>query len=193
MAELTEKEKDELKIIENLLNNINLGTAKAAIGRIFVGLMQRVQTLEDAGGDGSSETVTWETLTGKPSTFPPRIGTTANDAKAGNYAPPAASTTVAGVVQIGTGALQAAPGNHSHAAATTSVAGFMSATDKDKLDKIAASATANDTDANLKSRSNHTGTQAISTISGLQAALDAKATSASLDLLAARVTALETP
>lgn len=39
--------------------------------------------------------------------------------------------------------------------------------DKNKLDLIAAGATANDTDANLKDRANHTGTQAASTITGL--------------------------
>ncbi|WP_082921149.1 hypothetical protein [Rhodococcus sp. HS-D2] len=49
--------------------------------------------------------------------------------------------------------------------------------DKSKLDGVAPGATANDTDANLKSRSNHTGTQAISTVSGLQTALDGKAAS----------------
>lgn len=31
--------------------------------------------------------VTWDTLEGKPSTFPPTIGTTATTAKAGNYQP----------------------------------------------------------------------------------------------------------
>lgn len=43
-----------------------------------------------------------------------------------------------------------------------------------KLNGIATGATANDTDANLKNRANHTGTQAIATVSGLQTALDAK-------------------
>lgn len=52
-------------------------------------------------------------------------------------------------------------------AATTSLKGLMSSTDKTKLDGIASGATANDTDANLKSRANHTGTQAASTITGL--------------------------
>ena len=47
---------------------------------------------------------------------------------------------------------------------------FTSA-DKSKLDGIAANATANSTDSQLRERSTHTGTQAISTISGLQAAL----------------------
>lgn len=44
-----------------------------------------------------------------------------------------------------------------------------------KLGGIEEGATANDTDANLKNRANHTGTQAISTVSGLQTALDDKA------------------
>jgi len=43
-------------------------------------------------------------------------------------------------------------------------ASFLTA-DETKLDGIAASATANDTDANLKARANHTGTQIMSTIS----------------------------
>lgn len=47
--------------------------------------------------------------------------------------------------------------------------------DKTKLDGISTWATANDTDANLKNRSNHTGSQSISTITGLQSSLDAKA------------------
>ena len=49
--------------------------------------------------------------------------------------------------------------------ATTSEAGLLSATDKTKLDGVATGATANDTDANLKNRANHTGTQTASTIS----------------------------
>lgn len=58
--------------------------------------------------------------------------------------------------------------------ATTSLKGLLSAADKTKLDGIATSATANSSDATLLARANHTGTQAISTVTGLQAALDAK-------------------
>ena len=47
--------------------------------------------------------------------------------------------------------------------------------EKNKLAGIATGATANATDAQLRDRSTHTGTQAITTISGLQAALDGKA------------------
>jgi hypothetical protein len=70
-------------------------------------------------------------------------------------------------------------GGSLHANATTSVAGFMSSGDKTKLDGIATGATANATDAQLRDRATHTGSQAISTVTGLQAALDAKANAAS--------------
>lgn len=51
--------------------------------------------------------------------------------------------------------------------ATSTVAGLMSNSDKAKLDGIAANATANASDAQLRARSSHTGTQAASTIEGL--------------------------
>jgi GDSL-like Lipase/Acylhydrolase family len=57
---------------------------------------------------------------------------------------------------------------------TTTVNGLMLSTDKTKLDGIAVNATANATDAILKDRANHTGVQAISTVTGLQTALDTK-------------------
>ena len=48
------------------------------------------------------------------------------------------------------------------------------AVEQDKLAGIADGATANQTDAYLLARANHTGTQAIATIAGLQSALDSK-------------------
>lgn len=60
------------------------------------------------------------------------------------------------------------------AAATTSLAGVMVSADKAKLDGIATGATANATDAQLRDRATHTGVQAISTVTGLQTALDGK-------------------
>ncbi|WP_281915021.1 hypothetical protein [Caldimonas thermodepolymerans] len=68
-----------------------------------------------------------------------------------------------------------AEASHGHPQATTSTPGFMSADDKLKLDGIAVGATANSPDATLLNRANHTGTQAISTVAGLQDALDSKA------------------
>jgi len=58
--------------------------------------------------------------------------------------------------------------------ATATNAGLQSPSDKSKLDGIANGATANQTDAYLLSRANHTGTQPISTVTGLQSALDTK-------------------
>lgn len=49
---------------------------------------------------------------------------------------------------------------------------YTAVADKTKLNGIAAGATANSPNATLLARANHTGTQAISTVSGLQAAVD---------------------
>lgn len=56
--------------------------------------------------------------------------------------------------------------------ATTSLKGLMSSADKTKLDGIATGATANATDADLRDRSTHTGTQTASTISDFSEAVD---------------------
>lgn len=53
----------------------------------------------------------------------------------------------------------------------------LNALDKVKLNGITAGATVNSTDAALRDRNTHTGAQAISTVTGLQTALDAKAPS----------------
>jgi hypothetical protein len=52
-------------------------------------------------------------------------------------------------------------------AATTGAAGSMSSADKTKLDGIASGATANATDSQLRDRATHTGTQDVSTVTGL--------------------------
>ena len=53
-------------------------------------------------------------------------------------------------------------------------AGLFTAAQKTKLDGIATAATANSSDATLLDRANHTGSQAISTITSLQTSLDNK-------------------
>jgi hypothetical protein len=68
-----------------------------------------------------------------------------------------------------------ADAGHAHANATTSAPGFMSGEDKTKINGIAAGATKNDTDANLKNRANHSGVAPMSSIDGLQTALAGKA------------------
>lgn len=75
---------------------------------------------------------------------------------------------------ISTAVQTALNGKASTAVATTSVNGLLAFADKVKLDGIAAGATANATDSSLRDRATHTGSQAISTVTGLQAALDAK-------------------
>lgn len=53
---------------------------------------------------------------------------------------------------------------------------WSSSTDKTKLDGISTQATKNASDAQLRDRATHTGTQPVSTITGLQGALDSKIT-----------------
>lgn len=60
--------------------------------------------------------------------------------------------------------------------ATTSVAGLQSAADKTKLNGIATGATANSSDAQLRDRATHTGSQTASTISDFNTAADARIT-----------------
>lgn len=67
-----------------------------------------------------------------------------------------------------------ADSNHTHDNATTSDSGFMSNLDKTKLDGIANSATANQSDSFLRNRTNHTGTQPSSTISDFNTVVDTR-------------------
>lgn len=66
------------------------------------------------------------------------------------------------------------PGNDVSVLAETATAKIMTGAERTKLAGIAAGATANATDADLRNRATHTGAQAISTVTGLQAALDAQ-------------------
>lgn len=75
--------------------------------------------------------------------------------------------------------------------ATTTTAGKMSAADKAKLDGIAAGATVNDTDLNLKNRDNHTGTQLAETISDFAATVRGVALSGLSLVSAAAITATD--
>lgn len=57
---------------------------------------------------------------------------------------------------------------------------LMTAAESAKLGSVATNASANSSDAFLLNRANHSGTQAIATVSGLQTALDGKASSISV-------------
>ncbi len=90
-------------------------------------------------------------------------------------------------VLLGTLDTSKAAVGHGHSLATSSTPGFLSASDKQKLDSIIFGATQNSADSFLLSRVNHTGTQPISTISGLQAELNTKASESHNHLLATSV------
>jgi hypothetical protein len=78
-------------------------------------------------------------------------------------------------------------------------AGFMAGADKQKLDGIAAGATANDTDVNLRDRTTHTGSQPASTISDLASVVQAyrldqfASPTASLSVANQKITNLASP
>ncbi len=72
------------------------------------------------------------------------------------------------------GDLRYSPLGHTHPNATSLTSGFLSNTDKAKLDGVAPGATVNSSDAALRDRSTHTGTQGASTISDLGEAIDAR-------------------
>ncbi len=90
----------------------------------------------------------------------------------------AAADPHSGYLTAAEGAAAYAPLSHvgagggAHANASGSAAGFMSAADFTKLADVATGATANSTDAALRDRSTHTGTQASSTISDFSEAVD---------------------
>lgn len=141
--------------------------------------------IDEVPGGGDSTPVTVDTLTGATATGKALMKAASQEA--------ARTTIGAGTsnLAIGTTAQTAKAGNYTPPVVTTSANGLMLAADKVKLNGIAENATANSTDAQLRDRSTHTGTQAMSTITGLEAALDTKATEAALALLEARIEALE--
>jgi hypothetical protein len=74
--------------------------------------------------------------------------------------------------EVTAAALGGAASGHGHAKASADAAGFMSAADKSKLDAIAAGAKANATNAELRDRATHTGTQSAATIADLAEPVD---------------------
>lgn len=115
---------------------------KQAAGSYLTGESDPVFSASPAGGITSGQVSNWNTAFSW-----------------GNHAS-------AGYVSTATLAAHIGTGGAAHANATGSVAGFMSAADKTKLDGVASGATQNATDAALRDRATHTGTQAFSTITG---------------------------
>ena len=101
----------------------------------------------------------WSSVTGKPSTFPPET--------------PQAISHITGL-QSALDGKQAAGSYQPLATVLTNTTASFTTAQETKLSGIATGATANDTDANLKNRANHTGTQAASTISDFNSAARAQ-------------------
>lgn len=153
-------------------------------------------------GGSSVAAVDWANVNGKPLVFAPAIHNHATsdvlglqdalDGKADSlHAHPAtgiSDSTAAGRSMLT--AADAAAQTALLSVATASVNGLMPASDKSKLDGVSSGATANATDAALRDRSTHTGTQPVGTITGLAAI----ATSGSAtDLSAGEVPAARMP
>lgn len=136
---------------------VNLGTYSLTAGLVNLPAGGKIITagsgsLEKAGTDNYLQLVTsGDSVT----TIPPGTRTLAALSNANTWT---ANQTVNGNILV-----------------TGTVDGRDVSVDGTKLDGIAAGATVNSTDATLLARANHTGTQAISTVTGLQTALDSKA------------------
>lgn len=116
------------------------------------------------GPTGPAGTTTWSGITGKPSTFPADLSGpqtfTGDDASTGSINGSAAYFTTLVFSDV-----------------TSQTSAFTTAL-RTKLNGIATGATANATDAQLRDRSTHTGTQAAGTITGLAASATTDTTNA---------------
>lgn len=143
----------------------------AAIGS---GLTLSGGTLTASGGGSPA----WADITSKPTTvsgFGITDAVTTSDARLTDSREWSASTVTQADAEAGTATARVA---WTVQRVWQALAAWWAASAmKTKLDGIAVGATANATDAQLRDRSTHTGSQAISTVTGLQTALDGKAAS----------------
>lgn len=127
------------------------------------------------GPAGSGGPTAWDDITGKPTTFP--AGGGAGGVLSGTFPNPGFAVDMATQGELD--ALASATTAALSGKVDTVVGKGLSTEDytsaeKTKLAGIATGASANSADATLLARTNHTGEQAISTVTGLQTALDAK-------------------
>jgi len=151
------------------------------------------QAIAALGGAGGSE---WGGITGTLSAQTDLQ--TALDGKqvsgsyqaAGSYAAASHGHVIADVtgLQAAIDGKQAAGSYQPLATVLTNTTASFTTAQETKLSGIATAATANSADATLLSRANHTGSQAISTVTGLQTALDGKQASGSYQPLATVLT-----
>ena len=163
---------ERLVIVEDDTARFELTTSQAQNGDVVkvtsTGKMYYVKDqneLDNANGyeefaAGTAASVSWNNITGKPSTFTPSTHTHpyAGSASAGGPANSVANAltislngtsqgayngSAAKSINVTPASIGAATSGHTHNAATTSAAGFMSAADKAKLDGISISADAN--------------------------------------------------
>lgn len=124
-------------------------------------LRGRVTALESGGGGGGA--AVWGGITGLLSAQLDLTAALAGKQPVGSYLTGNQAITLSGDASgSGSTAIAVTIGNASGASK-----GLMSAADFTKLGGISAGATVNSTDAFLLSRANHTGTQAVGTITGL--------------------------
>lgn len=160
--------------VTNLQTTLD-GKAAAAHTHTSANITDWTEATQDVIGStikaGANVTVAYDDTAGTMT-----INSTATGGSATNLGNTPAVSTIALTSSSGTGTTLPS--------ATTSLAGVMTGADKTKLDGIASGATANATDAQLRDRSTHTGTQATSTVTGLDAALAGKAADSSVVHLA---------
>ncbi|MCW1932604.1 hypothetical protein [Pararhodobacter zhoushanensis] len=117
-----------------------------------------------------------------PRTRPISGGVVSNEADLANEAA-WIEALLAGKASAAQGALADSavqPGDNIDDLAETDTAKIMSSVERAKLAGVEEGATANASDAALRARADHTGEQAISTVTGLQAALDGKVSESDL-------------
>ncbi len=152
--------------------------------------LRRVLSNIQEGGSSPGGSVAWADVTGKPATFPPDAHGHSDVVAAGasgfmsgsdksklDGIAPGAQVNVATdlAYTASTRALTSSTGTDVTLPLVGADPGLMSAADKTKLDGVATGATANSSDASLRDRATHTGTQTASTISDFATAVAATA------------------
>lgn len=163
------------------VHNDRLTALARAVGRIN----SRVETLEATPSSSA-----WGGITG---TLADQTDLqTALDGKqaSGSYATSAHGHVIADVTGLQTAldGKQVAGDYQPLATVLTNTTAAFTTAQETKLSGVATGATANSSDATLLDRANHTGTQSISTVTGLQTALDGKQASGSYQPLATVLT-----